>query len=148
MDILNMLFKQNIGTLMFGIFIIICSINVVLKSISDFCAYINLPFGWVKKRDEDHIILQKLVSDYSKKEEAMEKLISTQDTKIELLMSAQKEMMLEKINDKYKHYIAINGIPKDEIDDFISLHNVYKSIGGNHNGDVKFDYCINNLQII
>ena len=68
--------------------------------------------------------------------------------KINSLITAQKEMLAEKINEKYKYYLSIGGVPEDERDEFISLHAAYNGVGGNHNGDAKFEYCINHLPII
>ncbi len=68
--------------------------------------------------------------------------------KINSLIAAQKEMLAEKINEKYKYYLSIKGIPEDEYDEFVSLHTAYKGVGGNHHGDAKFEYCIKHLQII
>ena len=68
--------------------------------------------------------------------------------KINRLITAQKEMLAEKINEKYKYYLSIGGVPEDERDEFISLHAAYNGVGGNHNGDAKFEYCINHLPII
>lgn len=59
-----------------------------------------------------------------------------------------KESLADKINQKYKHYIAINGIPEDEVDEFVSLHQAYNGVGGNHHGDAKFNYCMEHLPII
>lgn len=70
------------------------------------------------------------------------------DKQIISLIQAQKEMLAEKINEKYKYYLSIGGVPEDERDEFISLHDAYKGVGGNHNGDAKFEYCINHLPII
>lgn len=70
------------------------------------------------------------------------------DKQITSLILAQKEMLAEKINEKYKYYLSIGGVPEDERDEFISLHDAYKGVGGNHNGDAKFEYCINHLPII
>ena len=70
------------------------------------------------------------------------------DRQIKSLIQAQKEMLAEKINEKYKYYLSIGGVPEDERDEFISLHDAYKGVGGNHNGDAKFEYCINHLPII
>lgn len=69
-------------------------------------------------------------------------------SKINSLIAAQKEMLAEKINEKYKYYLSIKGIPEDEYDEFVSLHTAYKGVGGNHHGDAKFEYCINHLPII
>ena len=68
--------------------------------------------------------------------------------KINSLIVAQKEMLAEKINEKYKYYLSIKGIPEDEYDEFVSLHTAYNGVGGNHHGDAKFEYCINHLPII
>ena len=57
-------------------------------------------------------------------------------------------MLAEKINEKYKYYLSIGGGPEDERDEFISLHDADKGVGGNHNGDAKFEYCTNHLPII
>ena len=64
------------------------------------------------------------------------------------LIESQKEILAEKINEKYKYYLSIDGIPEDEYDEFVSLHEAYKSTGGNHHGDAKFNYCIKHLKVI
>lgn len=74
--------------------------------------------------------------------------ISSRDVRIEALVTANKEMLAEKINEKYKYYISIQGIPEDEYDEFVSLHKAYNGVGGNHHGDAKFQYCIDHLKII
>ena len=74
--------------------------------------------------------------------------IAARDVQIESLVIANKEMLAEEINKKYKHYISIKGIPEDEYDEFVSLHKAYNGVGGNHHGDAKFQYCIDHLPII
>lgn len=74
--------------------------------------------------------------------------IAARDLQIEALLAANKEMLAEKINEKYKYYISIGGIPEDEYDEFVSMHDAYNGVGGNHNGDAKFEYCINHLPVI
>lgn len=74
--------------------------------------------------------------------------ISARDVQINSLVVANKEMLAEKINEKYKYYISIGGIPEDEYDEFVSMHKAYKGLGGNHHGDAKFQYCIDHLTII
>ncbi len=70
------------------------------------------------------------------------------DAQINNLMIAQREVLADKINDKYKYYISIKGIPEDEVEEFTNLHDAYKGVGGNHNGDAKYEYCINHLSVI
>ena len=67
---------------------------------------------------------------------------SQRDDQIDSLITSQKESLADRINQKYKYYLSINGVPEDEYDEFISLHSAYKRLGGNHNGDAKFNYCI------
>lgn len=74
--------------------------------------------------------------------------ISVRDEQINALVDANKEVLAEKINEKYKYYISINGIPEDEYDEFVSMHKAYNGVGGNHHGDAKFEYCIEHLPII
>ena len=74
--------------------------------------------------------------------------IIARDVQIDSLIVANKEMLAEKINEKYKYYISIQGIPEDEYDEFVSLHSAYNGVGGNHHGDAKFEYCIEHLPII
>jgi len=73
---------------------------------------------------------------------------SIKDRQIDNLMAAQREVLADKINEKYKYYISIKGIPEDEVDEFTNLHTAYKGVGGNHSGDAKYEYCINHLQVI
>lgn len=74
--------------------------------------------------------------------------IADKDMQIKALVIANKEMLAEKINEKYKYYISIKGIPEDEYDEFVSMHSAYNGVGGNHHGDAKFQYCIEHLPII
>lgn len=81
-------------------------------------------------------------------EKELKESITSRDMQIESLVIANKEMLAEKINEKYKYYIGIKGIPEDEYDEFVSLHKAYNGVGGNHHGDAKFEYCIEHLPII
>lgn len=74
--------------------------------------------------------------------------IAARDVQIESLVVANKEMLAEEINKKYKYYISIGGIPEDEYDEFVSLHDAYNGVGGNHHGDAKFNYCTQHLPVI
>ena len=73
---------------------------------------------------------------------------SSKDKQIDNLMAAQREVLADKINEKYKYYISIEGIPEDEVDEFTNLHTAYKGVGGNHSGDAKYEYCMNHLRVI
>lgn len=86
-----------------------------------------------------------------KVKEQTEQFIENEKTKklqIDSLTIALKELLAAKINEKYKHYIYLKGIPEDEVDEFTSLHFAYKSCGGNHHGDAKYNYVMKNLPVI
>lgn len=70
------------------------------------------------------------------------------DEQIKSLIVANKEMLAEKINEKYKYYISIGGIPEDEYEEFVSMHKAYNGVGGNSHGDAKFEYCMEHLPLI
>lgn len=98
----------------------------------------------VHDREQSFAIQKELTTSIAK----LAKSDSSRDEQINNIMWAQKESLADKINQKYKHYIAINGIPEDEVDEFVSLHQAYNGVGGNHHGDAKFNYCMEHLPII
>lgn len=98
----------------------------------------------VHDREQSFSIQKELTTSIAKLAESD----SSHDEQINNIMWAQKESLADKINQKYKHYIAINGIPEDEVDEFVSLHQAYNGVGGNHHGDAKFNYCMEHLPII
>lgn len=61
---------------------------------------------------------------------------------IECIKVANRVVLGDRINQKYKYYTRIQGIPEDEFDEFVNLHDAYKGIGGNHGGDQKFEKAI------
>lgn len=98
----------------------------------------------VHDREQSFAIQKELTTSIAKLTESD----SSRDEQINNIIWAQKESLADKINQKYKHYIAINGIPEDEVDEFVSLHQAYNGVGGNHHGDAKFNYCMEHLPII
>lgn len=80
------------------------------------------------------------------------RIISDTDTaraaQIVSLMNALKELLAGEIDNRYKRYLNLEGIPEDEYDEFVSLHQAYKGVNGNHHGDQKYEYCINHLRVI
>ena len=105
----------------------------------------------VHDREQSFEIQKQLTASMTKLTDAInriEEFNTTKERQLDNLIAAQKEMLAEKINEKYKYYLSIDGIPEDEYDEFVSLHAAYKSTGGNHHGDAKFEYCINHLKVI
>lgn len=105
----------------------------------------------VHDREQSFEIQKKLTESMEKLAEAIgriEEFNSVKEKQLDNLIESQKEILAEKINEKYKYYLSIDGIPEDEYDEFVSLHEAYKSTGGNHHGDAKFNYCIKHLKVI
>ncbi len=105
-----------------------------------------------KKHEDD--VMQSIAHDKRIEKELTDsikniaELNSIKDKQIDCLMNAQREVLADKINQKYKYYISIKGIPEDEVEEFTNLHRAYKGCGGNHSGDAKYEYCINHLPVI
>lgn len=72
----------------------------------------------------------------------------SRSSQIESLMVGTKELLGDKIDQKYTKYIRLNGIPSDEIDEFNSVYDAYRGLHGNHNREKKYEYVMNNLQIL
>jgi len=70
------------------------------------------------------------------------------DKQIETLALGNKELLANIINDRYQRYLLLEGIPADEADEFTNIYYAYKSLGGNHNGDQKYNYVIKHLPVI
>lgn len=105
----------------------------------------------IHDREQSFEIQKKLTESMGKLADAIgriEEFNSVKEKQLDNLIESQKEILAEKINEKYKYYLSIDGIPEDEYDEFVSLHEAYKSTGGNHYGDAKFNYCIKHLKVI
>lgn len=152
------------------------AIIAMIEIIGKFSTIIGKPVKWVKNKNEDHELLiktsngldelcknhdesvaQSIKHDHDLRDN-LEKIsqsvssmvvkLDKMDTKNSLNETATREVLGDRINEKYKYYLKIKGIPEDEVDEFANLHAAYKGVGGNHTGDAKYNYCINNLAII
>lgn len=187
MDAIIELFKQDVSSLILGIFIFMSAIIAIYEIACKFLSIFGKPIGIMKERKIDHELLLKTSENLAKLQkkhqednkqsiehsrkiqnelsvfmkEMKDSVVTTQneiknivetnssrDDQIDSLMVAQREIMGDRINQKYKYYLKINGIPADEVDEFTNLHMAYKGCGGNHSGDAKYEYCMNHLPII
>lgn len=97
------------------------------------------------QRDKD---LVEVLNDVSSNINTIKEHMNNLETKVDNTTVASRESLADRINQKYKYYLRINGIPEDEVDEFVELHKAYKGVGGNHSGDAKFKYCIEQLPIL
>lgn len=116
-----------------GTFIVlIIAIGVILKG----------AYNWVEK-------YRKARNEIEDKDKQIDNL-SNSVTQINASMHAQNQalrvMLMSELDKKYNNYIELQYIPNGEYDDYVDLHDAYKGIGGNHNGDSKFGYVMKHLE--
>lgn len=176
MSELESLFRIDYVRLIMDIFIILVGIVTIGNIVSKFSEMIGKPVGWVKRRSEDHEMITKTVTELNdfrekyitrglKVEEEVEKLQRTQaevketlhdmskkDDKlgdeISSLIIANRETLGDRIDEKFRYYFSIGGIPADEYEGFVSLHDAYKLVGGNHIRDEKYNYAMTKFPIL
>ena len=170
-DIANLI-DIDLPLIFLSVFTIIYGSKAAVSSIEWMFDKLGIEFKWMRKRREDHELLlktiqglnalqnkheedvsqsirhDKLIKDDLAKIRAIVDSNASRDDQIDALMAAQRESLADRINQKYKYYISVKGIPEDEVEEFTNLHLAYKGVGGNHSGDAKYDYCIRHLPII
>ena len=70
------------------------------------------------------------------------------DQKIEALMIGSMELLGDKIDQRFSRYVALGGIPENEVDEFNGLYAAYKGLGGNHKREEKYNYVREHMKII
>lgn len=69
------LFQLDIQSVLLSFFLIIVGIVALMDVIAKFSIHINKPVRWIKKRDEDHLALQKALDSIKNFEEKYDKEI-------------------------------------------------------------------------
>lgn len=111
------------------VFITVRTIRWVVKEIKDMLE------SYAKAKEQEHNNI-KLLKDLSDK-------TYEQQEDIDVLKLALKEILADRLSEKYNHYKRIGYIPEDEYEQYCDMHTVYNRLGGNHNGDRKFDDSMN-----
>lgn len=70
------------------------------------------------------------------------------DNLIKAIANGNKELLGDKIDQKFDKYIKLCGIPANEVDEFESMCQAYFSLNGNHNRKKKYDYVTKRMQVI
>ena len=70
------------------------------------------------------------------------------DLKIQALMTGSMELLGDKIDQRFSRYVALDGIPENEVDEFNGLYAAYKGLGGNHKREEKYKYVRDHMKII
>ena len=137
---------------------------------------LGIEFKWKKQSQTDHDLLNTTAARVDEQDRRIEQKIddiitsiNTIDNKFEKLSMdldkvdgkldnvenrmgndevATKEIMADRLSQKLRYYMQINGIPESELDDLNNLYAAYRNIGGNHTTKQKYEYCIAHLPII
>lgn len=83
--------------------------------------------------------------------DAIKTLTTTQqdrDAQIVALMCGTKELLGDAIDQRYDRYIALEGIPDNEVAEFDGMYEAYSQVHGNGTRKAKYLYVKNNLPII
>lgn len=131
-QLFNIDLKQNL------IFIII--LMIFIKTAWELCDWFANKIGISTKKSREQDMTIHAIKEYESK-------LLNMEQNLELLKVASKESLLYKINEKYNKYFLLGYIPLEEYDEFVSLHDAYKGIGGNHTGDEKFNKVIKSLEV-
>lgn len=122
----------------------------------------------VKKREQDYqelnkLIDEKLISFYSpyrkqsidiqhELKDTITILTETsknQNKQIEALMCGTKELLGDKIDQRYEKYVKqLHGIPENEVDEFRAIYDAYAGLNGNHGRERKYNYVMTSLPVI
>lgn len=78
----------------------------------------------------------------------MAKAQEDRDNQIAALMEGSKELLGDKIDQRYDKYISLGGIPQNEVDEFDSIYEAYRGLKGNHGRKTKYEYVKNNLPVL
>ena len=164
MDAIIELTTLNFSSIFISVFVILIGLKAIVSLLEWFIEKLGLETKWMRNKKKEHELLlrtsenlAKLQEKHSLDVEQSKREFSDfiksftnkiKDKQIDSLMVANRELLAEKINDKYKYYISVKGIPEDEVEEFTNLHTAYKGCGGNHSGDAKYEYCINHLPVI
>lgn len=70
------------------------------------------------------------------------------DKKIEALMLGNMELLGDKIDQRFSKYVALGGIPENEVEEFAGIFKAYKALNGNHKREEKYYYIKNHMKVI
>lgn len=70
------------------------------------------------------------------------------DKKIEALMLGSMELLGDKIDQRFSRYVALDGIPENEAEEFDGIFAAYKALNGNHKREEKYKYVKNHMKVI
>lgn len=70
------------------------------------------------------------------------------DEQINNLINGTKELLGDKIDQKFSRYISLGGIPENEVDELDSMYSAYEKTGGNSTRKHKYEYIKHNMPVM
>lgn len=152
-----------------GVFIILECLKYIISGAEWIGKTFGLEFKWKKRNEEDHGKIISFTEDFtnyqktfneniktfnetmgkcSKSIESVEGQLGNMKKELDATKLAVQASLGDRINSRYQRYIALNGIPEEEYDEFQLIYEAYKGVDGNHKGDAKYKYCTEYLEII
>ncbi len=83
--------------------------------------------------------------------ERFEKMIDSnkgRDDLIQAIANGNKELLGDKIDQKFDKYVKLDGIPANEVDEFESMCQAYFRLNGNHNRKRKYEHVKMHMTVI
>ena len=103
--------KIDFSYVFIAVFVILIGIKVIVSLFEWISDKLGLETKWMRKRREEHELLLRTSQRLTALQEQYNRDIRTSNTctdmQINNLMAAQREILADKINDKYKYYICI-----------------------------------------
>jgi len=115
------------------------NILLVIALLVAIVIFVEKMFNWISKKFKFLYNKKKNIETNEDILKQSKKDIENLDTQVSNINKALISIMADRLNSKYKEYLAQQYIPEDELEGFIEFHDAYNNIGGNHTGDVKFN---------
>lgn len=137
MEEIHTLTTIDLDSVFVSVFIILLSFKAVVSVLEWTIHKLGLETKWMRKKREEHnLIIQ-----------TSQNLAALQQ-QIHALLRGNKELLGAEIDKRYRQYIALDGIPESDVEEFDDIYTAYKDLGGNHSRDTKYFYVKNHLSVI
>lgn len=110
------------------------------------------------QREQMDIYDQNRINDREKSREVQKELSESIDKlaegaeerkkQIKALMCGSMELLGDKIDQRFSKYVAMKGIPENEVSEFDGLFFAYKLLNGNHGREQKYKYVKEHLPVL
>ncbi|MCD8038862.1 MAG: hypothetical protein LUE96_07255 [Lachnospiraceae bacterium] len=144
MDEINALAGIDFKGWLLTLFIILFGIAAVITVVEKVSAALGKPVKWIKSNSKDH----EMIMGVKESIDALAESNRQEDERIEALGAGMIELLGSEFDRKFSHFIAIGGIPENELSVFTATFKAYERLGGNHRRKEKYLYAIKRLDVL